>query len=246
MSEKNIKKYYGCSGWYYNHWVEKFYPKGLSKSKWLNYYAEHFDTVEVNSTFYRMLQEKTFQGWYDKTPPEFVFTLKGSRYVTHIKKLRDVKEPIERFYELADLLKEKLGCILWQLPPSLHYNEERLESFCQLLNSSYKNVIEFRHDSWFTDAAYEILETNKVGYCIISSPTFPEILKTTSDIAYVRFHGKEWYRYDYSPEELEEWNKKLNRLKVKELYVYFNNDANAYAVKNCQTIKEMAFHPSPG
>ncbi|ELR71581.1 hypothetical protein C900_02496 [Fulvivirga imtechensis AK7] len=237
----NKKYHIGCSGFYYNDWVGKFYPEDLKKKKWLEYYAETFDTVEINNSFYRMPKESTVQGWYDRTPHNFTFTLKGSRYVTHIKKLKEVSESVAYFYHLADILKEKLGSVLWQLPPGLKKNMERLEAFCRLLTPEYKNVIEFRHQSWFDEEVYDMLRKYRVAYCIISAPQdLPEHVISTAKHAYMRFHGKDhWYNYYYSDEELKQWGELLGKMEADEVFIYFNNDYNANAVKNGKKLTEL-------
>jgi len=236
----------GCSGWYYGDWEGLFYPEGMPKSKWLEFYATKFNTVEVNATFYRFPFPNMVKGWYDRTPKDFIFTLKGNRQITHVKKLNDVKDLVNSFYRTADLLKEKLGCILWQLPPSLKLNLERLEGFCSDLDKDYRNVIEFRHSSWYCDEVYKLLKRNKLGFCVVSAPKLPEEAKVTSGFAYIRFHGKEgWYNYNYSHEELKRWADKIKLLKAKDIYCYFNNDYNAYAVSNCEVLKRLSATPSP-
>lgn len=242
MAKSAKTKYHlGCSGWHYDDWKGVFYPKELPKSKWLPYYAGKFNTVEINNSFYQLPKKDTFRKWYEQSPEHFRFSVKGSRYITHLKKLNDIKKPLHNFYDHASLLEEKLGCVLWQLPPNLHKDVERLKGFCQSVSSDFKNVIEFRHKSWFTNKVYDVLAENKVAFCIISTPEFPETAKSTADFAYVRLHGKssDWYKYDYSNEELQHWNRKIKALKVKELYAYFNNDYDANAVRNCQTLMEM-------
>lgn len=236
-----VKHYIGCSGFYYNDWAGKFYPEELNKKKWLEFYAENFDTVEINNSFYRMPKETTVQGWYDRTPENFLFTLKGSRYVTHVKRLKDVGESVAYFYHLADILAEKLGCILWQFPPSLKMDKERLVSFCKTLSPDYKNVIEFRHPSWFNEEAYDILRQYHTAYCIISAPAgLPEDTVTTADFAYIRFHGKtNWYDYNYSDEQLIHWKNEMENLNTPEVFVYFNNDYNIRAVENARFLKQL-------
>lgn len=235
------KYHIGCSGFYYKDWVGKFYPEDLNKKKWLEFYAESFDTVEINNSFYRLPKENVVQGWYDRTPENFKFTLKGSRYITHIKKLKEVGESVAYFYHLADILAEKLGSILWQLPPAFKKNIERLETFCKLLAPEYKNVMEFRHPSWFDEEVYDILRKYDVAYCIISAPEgLPEDVITTAQHGYLRFHGKdEWYNYDYSEDQLKEWVDILEKMNMKEVFIYFNNDYNANAVKNGKRLIEL-------
>lgn len=234
----------GCSGFHYDAWKGKFYPEDLTKKEWLGHYSKHFNTVEINHSFYQMPKEKDLKNWHSITPRHFRFTMKGSQYITHRKKLvndEKVRSGVKNFYDVVEVLKGKLGCILWQLPGNLHRNDEKLDTFCKILSNNFKNVIEFRHLSWFTEPVMEILEKHDVGYCILSAPDeLPEQTVVTSDTAYVRFHGKEeWYVYDYSDKELEEWADKLKRLSARRIYLYFNNDANANAVKNAMKMQEL-------
>ncbi|RLE47860.1 DUF72 domain-containing protein [Candidatus Woesearchaeota archaeon] len=232
-------RYIGCSGWYYDDWKERFYPEKLPKKDWLGFYARRFNTVEVNATFYRFPTEKLMKGWHEKELPKgFKFTLKGNKTITHIKKLKEARELVDKFYKLSNILKERLGAILWQFPPSLKIDLERLERFCKDLDPGFENVIEFRHKTWFVPEAYKILKKNKISYCIVSAPKLPETAIVTSKIAYVRFHGKNsWYDYEYSKKEMKSWAKVISKLKAKKTYIYFNNDYNAYAVKNALQLK---------
>lgn len=238
------KYHIGCSGFYYKDWIGKFYPEDLEKKKWLEYYSEYFDTVEINNSFYRMPKESTVQGWYQRTPRHFKFTLKGSRYITHIKRLKEVSESIHYFYHLADQLAEKLGCILWQLPPNMKKDIDRLTHFINNLSLSYQNVIEFRHISWFDDEVYQTLRNHKIGFCIVSAPDdLPEDVMVTADFAYIRFHGKtNWYDYDYDQKQLKWWQKKIEAIDAKEIYIYFNNDYKVRAVKYAQSLMKL-LHP---
>lgn len=232
--------YLGCSGWSYNHWINEFYPKDLERTKWLPYYAKSFNTVEINMSFYRFPWPNMVKGWYNKTPKDFKLTFKANRQITHIKKLKNVKTPINKFYKLADLAKEKLGCILFQLHPRIAYNKKLLTKFVKQLNPKYNNVIEFRNQTWFNNECYDILKKNNITYCIVSSPKYPEHFKTTSKIAYLRLHGREgWYKYNYTKKELKEIASKLKKLKYQDLYVYFNNDFNANAIRNCLSLKRV-------
>jgi len=236
-----MKIFIGCSGWNYRDWKGKFYPEDIPQKKWLEHYTTIFNTVEVNSTFYRMPRESTVAGWKDKAPPEFNFTLKGSRYVTQMKKLHDVEESVRNFEDVAAVLKTKLSCILWQLPPSLHRDDERLANFCKILNGSNKNVIEFRHESWFNKEVYQILEDHNISFCSISSPRFEEEMIVTGKVGYVRFHGKgkKWYDYKYSKDELKEWSEKIKDADADEIYIYFNNDIGGNAPEDALQLKEF-------
>jgi len=231
--------YLGCSGWSYDHWIKRFYPKDLPSNQWIIYYAKTFNTVEINMSFYRFPFPNMIKAWYKKTPKDFKFTFKANRLITHMKKLKNTKPIINRFYKLTDLMKEKLGCILFQLPPSIKYNKTLLNNFIKQLNKKYKNVIEFRHESWFNKECYNILKKNNIIYCIVSSPEMPEDYQKTSNIVYLRLHGKQgMYSDNYSKKELKEIANKLKKLRYKHCYVYFNNDSNAYAVYNCIELKK--------
>jgi uncharacterized protein YecE (DUF72 family) len=229
-----MKVYSGCSGFYYHDWIGKFYPEDLPVSEWLSYYAQRFNTVEINSSFYHLPSRKTLKHWYEVTPRSFRITLKGSRYVTHIRKLVNVKEALKKFYTLADSLEDKLGCILWQLPGNLHYDQQRLITFCKMLGSNYKNVIEFRHPSWYVDDVYQTLHQHNVTFSAVSAPGLPEVVKKTTNTVYIRFHGKKsWYDYLYKNKELDSWAARIKNQRPKLVYAYFNNDFHANAPTNC-------------
>ena len=230
----------GTSGWSYPGWKGRFYPENLAQRDWLPFYAQHFRTIEINMTFYRFPKPETLKGWLDKTPPDFRFTLKANRQITHLKKIKAVKSEVRYFYILADSLREKLGCILFQLPPSLTSDLELLEEFLSTLSPKYKNIIEFRHESWYREEVYELLRSSKVTLCTVSSAKVPDTAVDTAETAYFRFHGiTGGYRYRYSDEELQEWAERIKKMKAKECYVYFNNDYQAHAVSNCKTLSEF-------
>ena len=164
MNKADVDIRIGTSGWYYDHWKELFYPAGLAKRKWFEYYAQFFNTVEVNNTFYHLPKESTIKRWHEIAPRGFLYAVKANRYITHIKKLKDVAEPLERFFERVDLLKGKLGPILYQLPPSLHKDLDLLASFVKLLPKRKIAVFEFRHQSWYENDTFELLEKLGVGF----------------------------------------------------------------------------------
>ncbi len=238
-----MKTYIGCSGFHYSDWKKKFYPEDLPKKNWLEFYAEQFNTVEINNTFYKMPEEKDLKKWKETTPASFQFTLKANRYFTHQKKLNiddDFKDRFSSFMDAASVMDKKLGCILWQLPRNQHKDVSKIESLGKLLNDTSHHVIEFRHESWFDEEVYGALSDYKLSFCILSAPDkLPEETLATSKVAYLRLHGKkDWYRYNYSDNELKTWHKRLKGLKnVTELYVYFNNDYEAHAVENAKTLK---------
>jgi len=238
-----LDKYLGCSGFYYWHWRKLFYPAELPTNKWLEYYAKHFNALEINASFYRWPRESTLRNWVRKTPESFKLVLKANREITHLKRFRDTEQAVQRFYKLAGVLEDKLAGILFQLPPSIHKDMGFLHSMLSQLNPEYKNFIEFRHKSWFCEEVYKEMGKKNACFCSVSAPKrlgIPEeVIKTTSDV-YVRFHGVErWYRYDYSEHELQSWAKKIKDAKPKTVYAFFNNDFNASAPRNCLKLKEL-------
>lgn len=239
--------YIGCSGFHYSDWKGKFYPADLPKKEWLPYYAEHFRTVEINNTFYKMPEKKDLQKWKNQAPEGFQFTLKANRFFTHQKKLNvdnDFKESYFGFMTLANEMEEKLGCLLWQLPGNLHADLNKLENLCRLFKKGERHVVEFRHISWFTDEVFQVLEKYNASSCILSAPgNLPEDIWETSSTAYLRLHGKrDWYRYNYSDKELNIWANRIKDLsRADNVYVYFNNDYEAHAVYNAKSLDE-AFH----
>ncbi|RLJ70930.1 uncharacterized protein YecE (DUF72 family) [Hydrogenivirga caldilitoris] len=241
MREEDKVYFLGCSGYFYWGWKGKFYPQELQPKEWLSYYARLFNTVEINSTFYNFPKVSNLRRFYKETPRGFLFSVKMNRTITHVRKLRDVADMIRDFYGVVrEGLREKLGCILFQLPPSYKYSEQNLERVLCQLDSDFKNVIEFRHESWWRDEVYKALRDRDITFCSVSSPKFPEVLIQTSDTVYIRFHGKEgWYRYNYSEEELKEWAERIRNSSAREVFAYFNNDYNAYAPHNCLKLAEL-------
>lgn len=241
MSKKG-KLYIGTSGYSYKHWRGVFYPEDLPSSKWLEYYIDYFSTVELNNTFYRLPKKEVFVSWKKRVPADFIYAVKASRFITHIKKLRDPKPPVKLFLGRAKLLKRKLGPILFQLPPRWGVNIKRLKDFVGALPKGLTYVFEFRDPSWFNDEVYEILKKNNLAFCIYSMPGIgcPEV--TTSKVVYIRMHGGTLlYGSNYSDSELRKWAKKIRAFLRKKLdvYIYFNNDAYGYAVKNALRLKEL-------
>ena len=230
----------GTSGWHYDHWRRGFYPEGLSKTKWLEFYTSHFTTVELNSSFYRLPSEAAFGTWYNSSPSHFKFAVKVSRFITHIKRLRDAEEAVEKFVARAGILGEKLGPLLYQLPPNMRRDDERLESFLSILPRDMKHVFEFRHQSWFEEGVLKTLHKYNIGFCIFDMPSISCPLAATADFAYIRFHGStRLYSSCYAGEELFDWAKRIANLAVnlKTIYIYFNNDVEGFAVKNAMTLR---------
>jgi uncharacterized protein YecE (DUF72 family) len=241
-----VKHYVGCSGWHYEHWRGLYYPEELPKPKWLSFYARQFTTVELNNSFYHLPSEKAFNTWRESTPEDFIFAVKVSRFITHIKRLRNLGSAIETFLGRAGLLKEKLGPLLYQLPPSIKRNDGLLQSFLSTLPPKYQHVIEFRHESWMDERVFDILRAHNAGLCVFDMPGLSCPLVATTDFAYVRFHGSEGlYSSCYSAEQLADWAKRIARLgrKVKASYIYFNNDAEAFAVGNAMTLRNFLNTP---
>ncbi len=230
----------GTSGWHYADWRRIFYPVKLAKSEWLEFYARHFDTVELNNSFYRLPSEAAFATWHDSSPPDFTFAVKVSRFITHIKRLKNSEEPLENFITRAKILGEKLGPLLYQLPPNMHRNDESLESFLSKLPRGMRHVFEFRHHSWLEENVFAILRHYNIGLCVFDMPSFTCPLVTTTDFAYIRFHGSsQLYSSGYSDEELADWAKKIANLaeNLKVVYIYFNNDVEGFAVRNAETLR---------
>jgi uncharacterized protein YecE (DUF72 family) len=238
----------GTSGYNYPHWWNGvFYPSDLPQKKWLEFYAEYFDTVELNVSFYRLPKKEVFEGWSKRTPKDFLFAVKGSRFITHIKRLQDCREPLSLLLANASPLKEKLGALLWQLPPRFKFQKGRLEEFCVLLSTLprsklHRHAFEFRDESWFCDEAFRILEEFGFAFCIAHGSGLPSMEKVTSNLVYLRLHGGDvLYGSDYSDKELKQWTRKIQdwREKGKAVFVYFNNDAYGFAVKNALTLKKL-------
>jgi uncharacterized protein YecE (DUF72 family) len=231
----------GTSGWHYEDWRGRFYPEKLPKAKWLEFYARHFSTLELNNPFYHLPSEKAFANWHDSSPRDFVFAVKVSRFITHIKRLKDCDEAVNNFMSRAVILKEKLGPLLYQLPPVLHRDDDRLTAFLNILPQGMKHAIEFRHNSWFEEEVFDILRKYHVGFCIFDMPKLTSPIIATEDFAYIRFHGSgSLYSSRYSDKEMADWAKKISRLakKLKEVYIYFNNDVAGYALENAATIRD--------
>jgi uncharacterized protein YecE (DUF72 family) len=230
----------GTSGWNYDHWKGSFYPETMPKTRWLNHYAQAFSTIEVNATFYRQMKESTFQKWRQQTPEGFLWAVKASRFITHIKKLQDVKDPVERFFRSVSPLKEKLGPVLFQLPPSLHYDESLLDEFCSFLPDKQRCTIEARHESWTSKESISIMKEHGIAWCISDSAgRYPYLEAVTSDFVYIRLHGSaDLYASKYSDQELKKWAAKILAFGV-DTYAYFDNDYNAYAPQNALKLKEL-------
>ena len=242
MKKLNCDIRVGTSGWHYDDWKGRFYPQDTPKARWFEHYAEHFDTVEINNTFYHLPKQKTFENWYERAPDGFLYTVKANRYITHIKRLKDAHEALDRFLEAAGVLRERLGPILYQLPPSMHKDPERLRAFLKLLPRRQIVVFEFRHESWYADETYELLNKFGAGFCVHDMPGTPSPRVVTGNIIYLRFHGTTGrYRGNYRAVALEKWVQwvEQNITGMRAVFAYFNNDYNAYAVNNAKMLREQ-------
>ena len=234
----------GCSGWNYASWREVFYPQGRPPSRWLEHYATVFDTVEVNTTFYRLARREAVERWVRQTPQGFTFAVKSSQYLTHVKRLTDLDRGVERLYEPLEPLAnaQRLGPLLWQLPPNFHRNDERLALALERLPAG-RHTFEFRHPSWFCDEVYELLRWHGVALAIADRPEIASFQsqEITADFAYVRFHfGHRGRRGNYSDSELREWAQRIaGWSRSIDVYAYFNNDWEVFAPRNARALRRM-------
>ncbi len=236
------KYYIGTSGWHYDHWKGLFYPEELPHNRWLEYYAAQFNTVEINNSFYHLPTENAFTQWHSTTPVSFKYTVKASRVITHINRLKDAGEYLDNLIQRASLLQNKLAILLFQLHPRMKLNLERLETFLAALPRDKRAAFEFRHSSWCCKPVYSLLEKYRTGFCMYDLPVYTTPIVATSDFAYIRFHGnQDLYLSSYSEAEMKVWARKITGLpaKVKEVYIYFNNDAGAAAIANALTLRRL-------
>lgn len=232
----------GTSGWHYMHWRGPFYPSDLSAKQMLAWYMDRFDTVEINNSFYRLPAPGTFTAWRDATPDGFCFAVKGSRYITHRKKLHEPEAALERFIRPVELLGAKLGPILFQLPPRWACNIDRLTAFLEMLPASHRYAFEFRDPSWHVPAVYRALEKHDAAFCIYELDGFLSPIEITADYVYIRLHGPgRKYQGDYSQDILEGWADRIARWQeeLKAVYVYFDNDQAGFAVKNAAALQHL-------
>jgi uncharacterized protein YecE (DUF72 family) len=228
----------GTSGWIYKHWRGTFYPKDLPQKEWLAFYAERFDTVEINFSFYRLPKKETFEAWRDQAAPDFRYAVKGSRFITHMKKLGDPETHVRLFTERLEGLGDRTGPVLWQLPPQYKRNEVRLEAFLAALPAAYRHAIEFRHASWLVESVYARLTRHGVALCIPDHPEIPKALKLTTDWTYLRFHAGA-REGDYTDAELDTWAGHIRDFRAQgaAVWAYFNNDWRGFAIKNAEALR---------
>lgn len=230
----------GTSGWMYPHWRGRFYPPNLRSADQLAFYGAEFGTVELNNSFYRQPDRHRFEAWAATVPEGFVFAVKGSRYVTHIKRLAVEQESVDRVVDSAQGLDDRLGPILFQLQSNFHVDVPRLDAFLARLPADVRFTLEFRHDSWFAAPVFKLLERRRVALCVADSPNLPQSLQITSDFTYVRFHHGP-HGIGYGARTLERWADRIDNWRRQDLdvYAYFNNDADAWAIRNARGLKSL-------
>ncbi len=232
----------GTSGWHYPPWRGPFYPDKFPASKMLDFYSQHFDTVELNNTFYRLPLESGVEHWRTSTPPAFHFAVKGSRFLTHMKKLKDPETGIGRFFERVDPLRPKLGPVVFQLPPNWEVDPDRLEHFLSALPRRHRYAFELRNPTWHRDDIYRILRRHRAAFCIFEIAGFASGMPITADFTYVRLHGPDGaYQGKYSPDTLRTWAGRIRDWlhELQAVYIYFDNDQAAYAVENALALKKL-------
>jgi uncharacterized protein YecE (DUF72 family) len=235
--------YVGTSGWQYAHWKRVFYPEKLPQRMWLPYFAERFRTVEINNTFYNLPDKPVFEHWRETSPPDFVFALKMSRFLTHLKRLHDPEEPVKRFMERARRLGRKLGPVLLQLPPRFEIDLERLDATLKLFPRSVRVAVEFRDESWFVAETESLLERRRAALCLADSPRRKQPMWRTADWGFVRFHeGRGPHPPGYERDVLRRWVDRIGHMwpADQDVYVYFNNDTGGYAIRDAVTFAELA------
>lgn len=237
--------YTGTSGFSYRHWQGAFYPEDIPALRQLEFYAENFNTVEINSSFYHLPKKATYEGWQKRTPDHFRFVIKGSRYITQFLQLKNTGEAVTRFFEPAEALSKKLEIVLWQLPPGLRGDPERLNSFLEEVHKNKvgkktRHAFEFRNKTWFSEEVYAVLRAKNSGFVIADSNRYPSAEAVTSDFIYLRFHGvPDLFASNYSDESLKEWAVKAKKwARGGDVFAFFNNDARGFAISNAKKFRE--------
>jgi uncharacterized protein YecE (DUF72 family) len=246
MKKSKLQWHIGCSGFSYKEWKDVFYPPKLSQNKWFNYYTDFFDTIELNVTFYRFPQLTILQGWYDKSPDHFLFSVKVPRLITHYKQLKETEDLLTDFYTTCKTgLRDKLGPILFQFPPRFHFTPDNLEKVIKSIDLSFTNVVEFRHKSWWCKEVYTQLKKHGIIFCGISYPGLPADVIATAPVLYYRFHGvPKLYYSSYGEEALEKIaNDILQQHGLKNIFCFFNNTATPGAIENAQWLQQYVSAP---
>jgi uncharacterized protein YecE (DUF72 family) len=231
----------GCSGWFYWKWRGIFYPTTLPTGEWFKHYAKRLDTVEINASFYSWPTTAGVTAWKRQAGKRrFVFTVKVCELITHIKRFKGTKTLVKDFGLIADILGDRMGCFLFQLPPSYHYTKARLNTIVDQLDPARRNVVEFRHASWWNETVYAAFRRGGIVFCSCSGPRLPDELVRTTDDVYLRLHGpKHWYRHDYSKAELRLWVQRITASGAKRVWIYFNNDFETHAPRNAATMRRV-------
>ncbi|MGD2245263.1 MAG: DUF72 domain-containing protein [Candidatus Aminicenantes bacterium] len=232
----------GTSGWHYDHWEGPFYPEGTAKKEYLEFYAQRFLTAEINNTFYQVPHKNTLIRWRDAVPQNFIFSVKASRYITHMKKLKDPQQALSKFLKQVEVLGDKLGPILFQLPPRWNVNPERLDSFLKALPASFRYTFEFRDPSWCQDCVYDLLTERDAAFCMYDFDRHQSPTEVTAGFVYIRLHGPEGpYKGKYNSQSLSGWAGAIHAWakREKEVFCYFDNDQSGYAAQNALDLKGM-------
>ena len=235
------KHFVGCSGWFYWHWRGNFYPADSNTSDWFAHYADNFKTVELNAPFYGWPTAATVMTWQKQAGRRrFVYTVKVNELVTHVRRFSRTAELVKDFGYIADLLGPAMGCFLFQLPPSFSYSRARLDRIVKQLDPRHRNVVEFRHRSWWNASVFAAFREHGIIFCSCSAPRLLDELVKTADDIYIRFHGtSKWYRHDYSPAELKVWADRVREANPGRVWAYFNNDRDGFAIKNAKAFLRL-------
>jgi uncharacterized protein YecE (DUF72 family) len=235
----------GTSGWHYEHWWGNFYPESMRAVGMLDFYAQRFETVEINNSFYHLPSAKTFAGWKDQTPKGFTFAVKANRYITHMKKLKDPAASIRKFFQAVEALEPKLGPILFQLPPRWHRDAVRLEGFLRVLPGGHRYAFEFRDPTWFHQETWSLLEKYKAAWCVYDLAEVQSPERLTCDFGYLRLHGPASQKYSgrYTRAQLRRWLEACRQWLeegARQVYIYFDNDQSGYAAQNAADMRKLA------
>lgn len=237
----NISWYIGCSGFHYKEWKDAFYPPGLAQKNWFQFYAQQFKTLEINSSFYRFPKKETFKKWYDASPDGYVFSVKAPKTFTHFRRFNNSKDLLAMFYDIAlDGLKEKLGPVLFQFPGSVKFDEALLGRILKLANPAFRNVLEFRHASWWNNRVLSLLKEAGIAFCGISINNLPNDFQGQLAFSYYRFHGvPNLYYSRYEENFLEQVVQQAINSATQEVFLYFNNTANVHAIDNARFVEKL-------
>ena len=236
----SAKVHIGTSGWHYKHWLGDLYPSRFAPAKMLAWYAREFHTVEINNSFYRLPEGKTFKDWATTVPPGFLFAVKASRFLTHMKRLKDAEDPVNLFFSRAKHLGPHLGPVLFQLPPNWKSDTGRLRDFLEVLPKGYSYAVEFRDDTWYTQEIHRLLRQHNIALCIHDWHSAPWQQEITADFSYIRFHGTGGrYEGNYTDHMLKGWASKIQNwaARLNHIYVYFNNDVGGHAIRNARSLR---------